>query len=345
VAVSAGIAVLACAAAAWGSDEPLVCVPGTPLNAGDLSIFRPASPPAHEIRDLAWLVLWICGGIFVLVEGALLWSIVKFRERGAPVGEPRQVFGSTPIEMAWTIVPLLVVFVLALTTVRTIGEVQRTEPPEGALVVDVIGHQWWWEYRVHADEKGTPIVTANELVVPVGRPVWLRLASADVIHSYWVPKLNGKTDLVPGYPTQTWFTAEHEGVYLGQCAEYCGTQHANMLLRVRAATPAAFAAWCAAQSVPPVSDERVAEGRARFLDLACANCHAIEGWCDGAFGPSLTHLMSRETLGAGVAAMDEASLTAWIRDPQRLKPGCNMPSLKLSEREITEVVAFLLTLK
>ena len=336
---------LACLSASGAGTDAVACVPGTPLNAGDLNIFHSVSPPAAEIRELAWLVIAICGGIFVLVEGALVYAIVKFRARRTDAEEPRQVFGSTPIEMAWTIIPLIVVFVLALTTVRTIREVQRTEAPAGALEVEVIGHQWWWEYRVPGSTAGRTIVTANELVVPVGRPVWLRMSSADVIHSWWVPRLNGKTDLVPGHPSNTWFTAESAGVFLGQCAEYCGTQHANMLLRVRAVEEREFDAWRAQQEQPPVAAAEVSAGRARFLDLACANCHAIDGWCDGAFGPSLTHLMSRETLGAGVASMDAESLRAWIDDPQRLKPGCNMPSLKLSDAEVGEIVSFLVTLK
>ena len=333
-------------AAGLVTDGDAICGPVVvPSNAGDLSIFSSASPPAHEIREVAWLVLGICAGIFVLVEGALLWSVWKFRRRASETGEPVQVFGSNPIEIAWTVIPLVVVFVLALTTVRTIGEVQKTEPPEGALEVDVIGHQWWWEYRLTDPTTKRTIVIANELFVPRGRPIWLRLSSADVIHSWWVPRLNGKTDVIPGHAGATWFVAEEAGLFLGQCAEYCGTQHANMLLRVTALEPAAFESWCAGQVAGPVADARVNEGRDIFLDLACANCHTIDGMSDGAFGPNLTHVASRETLGAGVAPMDAANLRKWIDDPSSLKPGCNMPSLKLDDAELDAVVAFLLTLK
>ncbi len=325
--------------------EPLCGPVRVPSNAGDLSIFSSASPPAHEIREVAWLVLGICAGIFVLVEGALVWSIWKFRRSSGAQGEPVQVFGSNPIEVAWTIIPLVVVFVLALTTMRTIGEVQKTEPPEGALEVDVIGHQWWWEYRLVDPVTKQTIVTANELVVPAGRPIWLRLSSADVIHSWWVPRLNGKIDAIPGHPSVTWFNADRPGIYLGQCAEYCGTQHANMLLRVTAVEAPAFAAWCSAQVAPTIAQPAVSTGRQLFASLACANCHAIDGTSDGAFGPNLTHIMTRETLGAGVAPMDKANLRRWIDDPSSLKPGCNMPSLKLDDDELDAIVFFLLSLK
>ncbi len=314
------------------------------VNAGDLDIFHPASPPARKIRDLAWLVLGITAGIFIVVESVLVWSIIRFRSRKAQAGEPVQVFGSNPVELAWTIIPCVIVFVLALATVRTIREVELEAPPAGALEVDVIGHQWWWEYRLPS-ASGTTIVTANELVVPVGRPVWLNLRSADVIHSWWVPRLAGKTDVIPNHVNHTWFEAEAQGTYLGQCAEYCGTQHANMLLRVRVVSDEAFEGWCNAQLAPTVEDASVNAGRALFAELACMNCHTVDGLSVGAFGPNLTHLMSRETIGAGVAPLNPETLRAWVDDPQNLKIGCNMPSLKLEGAQLDAVVAFLLTLK
>jgi len=325
---------------------PVVCAPGEAnINAGELNIFKSASPPAHEIKELAWLVIGICAAIFVVVEGILVWSIIRFRKRARDVGEPVQVFGSNPVELAWTVVPTIIVFVLALATVRTIREVQLTEPPEGALQVDVIGHQWWWEYRLPTLDGSGTIITANELVVPVGRPVWLTLRSADVIHSWWVPQLNGKTDVIPNHVNHLWFAAERPGIFLGQCAEYCGTQHANMLLRVTAVEPAEFDAWCAAQELPPVNDPAVAAGKQQFLDLACMNCHAINGVSDGSFGPNLTHLMSRTTIGSGVAPLNPQTLRSWVDDPQNLKMGCNMPSLKLEPEQLDAIVAYLLTLK
>ena len=338
---------------------PIVCAPVAQsatgmgstenVNGGDLNIFHPVSPPAYEIRELAWLVFGISAVIFVVVEGVLVWSIIRFRSRdeeaGTPAGEPVQVFGSNPVELAWTIIPCIIVFVLSLATVRTIREVELEAPPAGALEVDVIGHQWWWEFQLAGAESDTRVVTANELVVPVGRPIWLTLRSADVIHSWWVPRLAGKTDVIPNHVNHTWFQAESIGTYLGQCAEYCGTQHANMLLRVRVVTGDEFIAWQVAQSRPPVDSASGVAGKALFLQLACMNCHAIDGVSTGSFGPNLTHLMSRETIGAGVAPLNPKTLRMWVDDPQNLKEGCNMPSLKLDSAQLDAVVAYLLTLK
>jgi len=225
--------------------------------------------------------------------------------------------------------------------VRLIREIELTSPPEGSLKVVVIGHQWWWEYRY--PDQG--IVTANELVVPVNQPVWLELHSADVIHSWWVPQLAGKTDCIPGHRNATWFEARKTGVYVGQCAEYCGNQHANMLLRVEVRDQAGFDAWVANQQSSPVDDPAVRAGREVFLALACQSCHDVAGVSDGAFGPNLTHLMSRATIGSGVAPLNLDTLRSWVNDPQVLKPGCNMPSLKLDDAQLDAVVAYLASLR
>ncbi|MCP4497765.1 MAG: cytochrome c oxidase subunit II, partial [Phycisphaeraceae bacterium] len=217
-----------------------------------------------------------------------------------------------------------------------------TSPPEDAVEVIAIGHQWWWEFR-YPDEAGE-VVTANEMHVPAGRPIWLRLESADVIHSFWVPRLAGKMDLVPGHTNYTWFEAERAGIYLGQCAEYCGTQHAHMLIRVYADEPEVFDAWLDAQRKPAVEDPAVAEGRRVFAEYACLNCHTVDGTSDGMFGPNLTHLASRDTIGSGFIPLDRANLRAWIDDPAQLKIGCNMPSLKLDAAELDAVTDYLLTL-
>jgi len=328
------------------ASEPVICAPGADLPVVNPVIFDTASPPARQIESMAWLVMSICAGIFVVVEGLLVYSIVKFRRRASDRGEPVQLYGSNPIELAWTVVPLLIVFTLALVTIRVIRDIERTEPPEGAMSVVAIGHQWWWEYRYpDPDAAGGEVVTANELVVPVGRPIWLRLESADVIHSWWVPALAGKTDLVPNQTNHTWFVAEKPGLFLGQCAEYCGNQHAGMLLRVSAVPPEQFDAWRAGQAAPPVHEPAVARGREIFLDLACSTCHAVQGVSDGAFAPDLTHLASRQTIASGMAPLTRENLRAWIADPQVLKPQCNMPSLKLSDEELDAVTDYLLTLK
>jgi cytochrome c oxidase subunit 2 len=324
----------------------VVCAPGTDAPVINPAIFDTASPPAREIESMAWLVMGICAAIFVVVEGLLVYSIVKFRRRAGDQGEPVQLYGSNPIELAWTVVPLLIVFTLGLVTIRVIRDIERTEPPPGAMQVTAIGHQWWWEYRYTGPEfPGGEVVTANELRVPVDRPVWLRLESADVIHSWWVPALAGKTDVVPNHTNHLWFQAERPGLYLGQCAEYCGNQHAGMLLRVNAVQPSQFDEWIASQARPPVDSAAVSAGRDLFLNLACATCHAVQGIADGAFAPDLTHLASRDTIASGMVPLNRDNLRAWLDDPQALKPGCNMPSLKLTGPELDALSDYLLTLK
>jgi cytochrome c oxidase subunit 2 len=312
------------------------------------SIFDPRSPPAAEIYWLSILVLAICAGIFLVVSGLLAYSVLRFRARlGDDDGEPPQVYGSNPIELAWTVIPLLIVFVLFLVTTRTLLAVQTAPPPPGALRVTVVGHQWWWEFRY--PELG--VVTANELHVPASdastrRPTYLRLESADVVHSFWVPQLNGKTDVVPNRVNEMWIEPSAPRLYLGQCAEYCGTQHARMLLRVVAHAPAEFEAWVAAQRREAAVDPAARAGRDLFQSVACINCHRVGGTvADGVFGPDLTHLMSRETIGAGAAANTRENLRAWVRNPDDLKPGALMPAMGLSPAEIDQVVAYLETLQ
>lgn len=312
------------------------------------SIFDPVSAPAAAIRDLSWLVLAICAAIFVVVASLLLYAIVRFRRRPGDDGrEPPQVYGSNQIELAWTVVPLLIIFVLFLATTRTIIAVQHAEPPPNALIVTVIGRQWWWEFRY----PGLGIITANELHVPVSdpanrRPTFLRLESDDVIHSFWVPRLAGKTDVIPNRENHMWIEPTEPGTYLGQCAEFCGTQHAYMLLRVIVHPQDEFERWVAEHRKPPVEDPRVRAGRDLFFSTACINCHRIGGTvATGIFGPDLTHLMSRETIGAGVAANTPENLRVWIKDPDHLKPGVRMPAMRLTDDEVDKVVAYLLTLK
>jgi len=355
----------------------------------NLSIFDPVSPPAGSIRSLSVLVLAITGFIFVVVEGILIYSVIRFRRRGtaAPgpspspetVGEekakePPQVYGSQPIEIAWTAAPALIVFVLVLVSARTLWEVNRPPPVprEGdkTLFVTVVGRQWWWEYRYDSyDGRKLGFTTANELHIPVGedgvtRPVYLTLRSADVCHSFWVPRLGGKTDLIPGRVNSMWFSTDRPGLYLGQCAEYCGTQHANMLLRVIADSPSDFERWLDRQQKdrwpdrddPRLRDERVREGERVFLGQSCVNCHEVRGTvAKGTYAPDLTHLMSRRTLASGMIANDaedrplddlrDSKLLAWVANPQQIKPGCLMPAFGLSERERDNLVRYLLTLR
>ena len=310
-------------------------------------IFDPISTPAQAIFDLSWLVLWICAGIFVVVAGLLVYTIIRFRHRRADDDEPPQVYGSTQIELAWTVIPLLTVVVLFLVTARTITAVQNAVPSPDAVHVTVVGHQWWWEIRYPA----LGIVTANELHVPVSnpeqpRPTFLKLQAVDVVHSFWVPRLAGKTDLIPNRDNHMWIEPRAPGIYLGQCAEYCGTQHANMLLRVIVHAREDFERWVAAQQQPPVNNPSVQVGRDLFQATACVNCHTVHGTpANGTFGPDLSHLMSRATLGAGVVDNTPHNLRAWMRNPQHLKPGNLMPDMQLTPQELEHIVAYLVTLQ
>ncbi len=312
------------------------------------SIFAPVSAPADAAVTAAMLVLAITAGIFVVVGGLLTYGVVRFRQPPDDDGsEPPQVYGSEQIELAWTVIPILIVVVLCLVTARTVYDVQGATKPPGAVDVTVVGHQWWWEIRYPA----LGIVTANELHVPVSdpanrTPTFLALESADVAHSFWVPRLAGKTDVIPNRRNTMWIEPRETGLFLGQCAEYCGTQHAHMLLRVYVHPRAEFDAWVTRQREPGVADASVAAGRHVFETTACINCHTVRGTvATGRFGPDLTHLMSRDTLVAGAAPMTPEALRDWIANPDHVKPGALMPAMQLDATELDQLVAYLGTLR
>jgi cytochrome c oxidase subunit 2 len=316
------------------------------------SIFAPASTPAKSIFDLSVLVLIVTGTIFVIVAGMLVYAAVKYRSRpGDERQEPLQIYGSDQLELAWTVIPVLIVIVLFMTSARIIHAVQDAGRSQGTLDVTVIGHQFWWEYRY--PKYG--FVTANELHVPVSdpshpTPTFLQLLSADTDHSFWVPRLAGKTDLIPNHPNNTWIDPHQPGLFLGQCAQYCGTQHAKMLLRVVVDTQADFDKWVHEQQQPAKADASLSpeaeEGRSVFNRTACINCHTISGSvANGRFGPDLTHLMDRETIGSGVVQNNAENLRAWILNPATFKPGVLMPAMNLTDRELNAVTAYMQTLR
>src|SRR5499426_4872502 len=311
-------------------------------------MFAPVSTPAFAIRDVSFFVLAITAVIFVIVAGFTMYTLIRFGRRPAsPEVEPAQVYGSTQIELAWTIVPLLIVVVLFLVTARYTWVIERRAQPPGALEITVVGNQWWWEIRY----PKLGIVTANELHVPVSdatRPTltFITIQSVDVAHSFWIPQLAGKMDTIPNKTNRLWVEPLRPGTYVGQCAEYCGVQHAGMLLIVTVHTPEDFARWVAEQQAPGRSDGQVAAGRELFSSLACISCHTVRGTtADGVFGPDLTHLMSRATIGAGVIQNTPQTLRDWIVDPASIKPGALMPAMKLSREEVDKVTAYLLTLR
>ena len=311
------------------------------------SIFAPASTPADEVYKLSLFVLAITGGIFVVVGGLLAYAIFKYRARKADDNtEPAQIYGSTQVELAWTVIPVLIVVVLFLTTARMIFAIQDAPKPKAALDVTVVGHQFWWEFRY----PKLGIVTANELHVPLSSektplPTYLKLLSADVDHSFWVPQLAGKTDLIPNHVNTTWINPLHPGMYVGQCAQFCGTEHALMLLRVYVDTPDQFAAWVKNQQQPAVHDAQVAAGRHVFETQSCMNCHTMAGTpATGRFGPDLTHLMSRATLASGATLNTRENLREWIKNPDHYKEGSLMPAMQLSDEQLDQITAYLSTL-
>jgi cytochrome c oxidase subunit 2 len=321
---------------------PLLLAAADPSGKDNLSILDPVAAPAVAIRELFILVTAITAVIFILVGGMLVYCIVRFRRQPGDNREPPQFYGSQPIEVAWTLAPLLTVFVLFLVIVRYVGEARQDEIPEGATVVTVRGHQWWWEYE-YPDLK---VKTANEMHVPVNTPIFLHLESADVVHSFWVPRLSGKTDVIPGRTNFMWFNAHKPGIYQGNCAEYCGTQHANMLIRVVVDSEDEFRAWVEAEKLEARNDSETRRGREVFVSHSCVNCHTIRGiGAAGTFGPDLTHLAARDTLASAMVPNDRAWLTKWVRDPQEVKPGCWMPAFKLSKEDETELVRYLESLK
>jgi cytochrome c oxidase subunit 2 len=297
------------------------------------------------------LVLSVTLAIFLVVAGLLLYVLIRYRERPADSErEPAQVYGSNQIELSWTVIPILIVVMLFLSTTRVILDTQAAPKPSNALDVTVIGHQFWWEYRY----PKLGVVTANELHVPVSdpakpTPTYLSLSSADTDHSFWVPRLAGKTDLIPNRLNTMWIDPQAPGLYLGQCAQYCGTQHAKMLLRVYAQSPEDFAAWIKQQQRPAGQDlsggSAAAEGQSVFMHSACINCHTIAGTvATGRFGPDLTHLASRDTIASGPIQNTPENLRQWIADPNSMKPGVLMPSMHLNDHDLDVITAYLTTL-
>jgi len=319
---------------------------GAPLS--PTNIFAPVSTPAHSIYRLSLFELEILAAIFVVVFSLLAFAVVKFRERKQhDETEPPQIYGSNQMELAWTVLPVLIVVVLFLSTAQVIHRVQDARAPDGAIDVTVVAHQFWWEYRY--PQFG--LVAANELHVPVSdpshpTPAYIHLLSADVDHSFWVPRLAGKTDLIPNHPNNTWIDPHETGLFLGQCAQFCGTQHAKMLLRVYVQSRDDFDRWMhdQQQDAAPASPDAAA-GSALFISKACFACHTIRGTiAAGKVGPDLTHLMSRDTIGSGSVPNTPANLIKWVRDPATFKPGTLMPAQDLTDQELGQIVAYLMTL-
>lgn len=311
----------------------------------------PRGDVAWIIQDVLILVLVFAVLIFVAVEGALLYAVLRFRRRREDE-IPVQTHGHTKLEIVWTIIPAIIIFILAVPTVGTVFATQRLPSERNPLNITVVGHQWWWEFRY----PDLGIVTANEVHVPVGQTVVFTLESADVIHSFWVPGAGAKRDVVPRHKNTIWWTAYQPGEYYGQCAEYCGTSHADMRLRYFAQPPEEFAAWVAWQKRPavePAPGTLAERGKAVFLNPAnqCLACHTVQGTiAQGKQGPDLTHFGSRTTLGSAILDNTPENLKRWIRKPSEFKPRTIMKQIepamaRLSDDDMNALVAYLGSLR
>jgi cytochrome c oxidase subunit II len=314
------------------------------------AFFHPQSPQARLVTTLWWWMFSVGGTVWLLVIVSMLYSLRARRgERGDD--DLLHVSESTHHGMERTVIGAGIVTVVILLAFLaydySVGEA-LAQHPNRALTIDLVGHQWWWEATYEDPDQSKQVTTANEIHVPVGEPVQFKLRSADVIHSFWVPSLNGKRDLIPGYVSSQWFTADTAGTYRGQCAEFCGLQHAKMALYIIAEPRPKFAAWLAAGSTNPTppTDSTLRFGQQVFMSASCAVCHSIGGTqAMATLGPNLTHLKSRRTIAAGTLANNVSNLTGWIVDPQAFKPGTLMPKSTLKPAELQALVAYLETLK
>ena len=312
-----------------------------------MTYMHTVGPAADPVTSLGWGLTWVCCSVIVVIAVLLLTATLRARApRGMLSGIPiARRSGGLPWIYIGTGLSTIVLLGLVVWTMFTLAAIARPpRPPE--FTIEIRAHQWWWEARYLDDQTSSrAFVTANELHVPVGSAVQLRLIGDDVIHSFWIPALAGKTDVIPGQTNLAWIQANIEGTYRGQCTEYCGAQHAHMAEFVIAQSAAAFHAWWAQQLAAASSPSSNPEGESVFLSR-CAACHTVRGTgAGGILGPDLTHVMSRHTLGAGSVPNDPTWLRAWINDAQSVKPGCRMPTLNLPRQELASVTAYVQTLQ
>ena len=328
----AALAVLLCAAAlgAWAHPP---------------NILNPHGYVALAESNLFWFILIIATTVFVLVMSFFIYSIIRFRARpGSP--EPVQRHGNSALELAWTIVPTVVLMGVLGTTIYTLLFAIQQPTNVTTITVDAIGHQWWWEFQY----PGQNVTTADELHVPLNTVIHVNLISDNVIHSFWIPDLAGKTDVIPGHDNYMWFKSDTPGYYRGECAEFCGTQHANMDFEVVVESQSAYNAWVANQQKPaatPTSALAI-QGAALFASKTCIGCHVINVKgvpASHLIGPNLTHFGSRQLIAGGVLDNNPQNLATYLRNPQAVKNGIDMPDLNLTQSEIDALVAYLDSLK
>jgi cytochrome c oxidase subunit II len=311
-------------------------------NAQISSIFHFATEQGRTIVYLQYINLLICLGFFLTVTGLLTFAIIRFRQRPGD-GEPHQSKGNTKLEIFWTVIPAIIFLILGVLTGVVMSSVN---PPVGKRQPDiiVIGHQFWWEYRY--PKYG--VVTANEMYLPLGKDLMLQIIGADVIHSFWVPDFGQKMDAIPGHPSNLFLKPIRTGLFLGQCAEYCGSQHSLMRIIANVVSPEDFDKWIASQRIVPSTsaDQSSQHGKELFMSKTCIQCHSIAGTQATAMtAPDLTHIASRKTIGAGVIENNLRNLTAWINNPQQFKPGCLMPNMRLPKSDAHDLAVYLENLK
>ena len=307
-----------------------------------VKVFNPQSPQARAIFDLAIVVIVVMVVIFAIVVGIVTYALLRFPRWREGERDPEQGSGNKKIEIVWTLIPLLIVMILFVLSARTMGISDPPAPPNPDIVV--IGHQWWWEARY----TNSGAIVANEIHIPVGKPLSLRLDSADVLHEFWVPELARKMTTVPGHPNHIWIQADRPGTFLGFCSEFCGTQHAWMHFLIVAEPQEEFQTWEQAQlaAAPVPSSGNAQKGLALFQQMSCVNCHAIKGTTAiSQVGPDLTHFAGRKQIGAGIVDNTPENLRRWLRDPQQVKIGVKMPNFRFTDEQVTELADYIETLK
>ena len=340
----------------WAGVAVLALVAAAVLSAcgeNKATFLDPQGPSARAESNLFWFILFVSTIIFVLVVAALLYGIVRFRDRpGAP--DARQFHGNTTLEITWTAIPSVILFIILAVTIGTMFAV-ASPPTTPTITVKAIGHQWWWEFQY----VGQNFVTADEMQVPQGAVVKVELYSDNVIHSFWVPELAGKTDVIPGHDNTMWLKGDTIGKYRGECAEFCGAQHAHMDFQVDVVSQSAYNTWVTQQqanATQPTAGSLEAQGQQVFLHSGCVSCHVIDGVANIGkihIGPNLTHFGSRDWIAGLVVPNTPAQLAAWVRNAQNIKFGSDMPAFdgsagsqgNLTPDQVNALVAYLESLK
>lgn len=306
------------------------------------SALYPAGPQSGHVYNLWWFLFWLTVAVFVVVIAFMLAGVFR-RAKAAPASD-RSLMRAVSVAVGLTVLALFAILIVSVST----GSVISARPTQDVVSIQVIGHQWWWQVIYEDAVPANTVTTANEIHVPVGKPVIVKTTSQDVIHSFFVPNLYGKIDAIPDHVNTTWFRADHAGIYRGQCAEFCGYQHAHMGLLVIAESPQSFHSWLEQQRQPSAAPATDLERRGQqvFLASPCVLCHTIRGTDAGAqVAPDLTHLASRQTIAAATLANSPGHLGGWITDSQNIKPGNHMPPINITPEDMQPLLAYLESLK